>query len=136
MTPLRSLAVLFFSLCVAACGGDSEAAAKEGNAALKDLPGVLQTIKDPATAEAARQKLQGIAQKLQNWSARAQDAANEGAGKLEDAAQKLGKMASDAFHKSGLDQKAMAKIDELLADPQIREAVGPTLLQLKAALQK
>ncbi|MCK6461561.1 MAG: hypothetical protein L6Q95_16895 [Planctomycetes bacterium] len=126
-------------LCVVGCGdggsggggiGSHEEAADEVVRALKDAEGVLDDIKDTASAAAAKGKLEAIAKRLQGIAA---------------SAEKLGPPSDAAYGKTepkmhqaiaSFGAKTMAQFDLVMANPEIGKALGTSLAELQQQLPK
>lgn len=96
-----------------------------------DLGKVLETITDGPTAQAAKDKLDGILAQLK--SAKAAVTGGQLGGDL-------GKLAGAAASKAGIDLPAIKaatakQLDSLLQNAAVKGAIGPTLEQIKALLQ-
>lgn len=58
--------VVIFALCSSGCGDSHDSLTKEGMSAMTEMIGVLDGIKDAASAKAAKDKLKSIADKLKD----------------------------------------------------------------------
>jgi vancomycin resistance protein YoaR len=115
----RSACALLTVAVLAGCGGDShESLAADSVATMKELIATLETVKDAASAKAAKPKLTAVVQKMQ---------------KIQERQTKLG-VPSDADLKAmestlgkeieGLQQKMVTAMMRIQFDPAIQAELG------------
>lgn len=97
---------------------------------LADLPKLLASIKDGASANAAKAPLEALVSKLQTAKDSAAAAPASG-GTASGALSGLTKIASDAAGKLGISEDVQKQIGALLEKPEVKAAIGATLEKLK-----
>lgn len=66
-----ALCVIIMFLCIPGCGGDTqESLADESMPIMRDMVATLETVKDEASAKAAKPKLEAIAKKMKSLEER------------------------------------------------------------------
>jgi hypothetical protein len=99
---------------------------------LADLPKLLASIKDGASANAAKAPLEALVSKLQTAK---DSAAPASGGNATGALSGLSKIASDAAGKLGISEDVQKQIGALLEKPEVKAALGATLEKLKGLLK-
>jgi len=93
---------------------------------LADLGKLLSGITDGPTATAAKGKLETLVGSLKSAAGSAPAAGGLG---------ELGKLAGQAATKLGVSPEVMQQITALLANPAVKDAIGPVLEQLQSLLK-
>lgn len=130
MKRIFTLFVLMAAVVLSGCGGDTHSSLMdEGMALTKELVGILEGVKDTASADAAASKVEALAAKGEALKKR-MEAVGE---PTEDQMKELGKKLGEAMTQMGEMQMKIAKAG---SNPEVMKSqkLGDALMKFKKAM--
>lgn len=114
MKHVLALTAVLMLFVVAGCGDSRESLAEESMSTMKDMVDTLETVKDEASAKAAKPKLQSIADKMKDIEKRQREIGMPNEKEMKELGAKYGKEMEE------IQKKLMGQMMRIAFDPKIQ----------------